>query len=550
MKQKGTRKEVMNNNALMTGGGLIKSNLKYNKYGKIVSIKMSNKAKQRYSLYGGTNNEMTRRSNIEMKKKEINNEMTRRSNIEMKKKEINNEMTRRSNIEMTRRSNIEMKKKEINNEMTKLAINKIKDRLNNLGLNININLNNLNNQVLLKLTNIENNLTNFDKMFYDAIIYIKETHNCEQIPLSIEVISDLKEFVKYCTSFFNSDKNNNNIFYNSISNNTLNPVQYGKDTLYYKSETNYLSRSIVNSQFIIKNQKCGLYHLLLKLTDNNLPDIIKQNKCTRYFILKLFSLILNNFTLELLELLCFKIKSFIPIYGTYIVKNSIIKPIYGWLKIFGIELELQPFIDKGFIPDIESEKENIRNIDCSTYNIEGNINNTPNKEIDYISILNISPTDNITSPKTILNSAIDNNNMFALSIIYSKLNIVENCGLKTILLDLIQPKKHYNIFNMFFFRNIKRFLNKKIISAINISLSKYKITNNILQFKIIVEIIYNYTKVWGLLLNDSIFNNIKSIEKFKIINESINEDFFCEQYYAEFLNSNNSQNNIYYNSFE
>lgn len=512
MKQKGTRKEVMNNNALMTGGGLIKSNLKYNKYGKIVSIKISNKAKQRYYSYGGTNNEITRRYNIEMKKKEINNEITRRSNIGMKEKEINNKMTRR-------------------------AINKIKDRLNNLGLNININLNNLNNQVLLKLTNIENNLTNFDKMFYEAIIYIKKTHNCQQIPLSIEVISDLKEFIKYCTSFFNSDKNNNNIFYNSVSNNTLNSVQYGKDTLYYKSKTNYLSRSIVNAQFIIKNHKCGLYHLLLKLTDDNLPDIIKENKCTRYFILKLVSLILNNFTLELLELLCFKIKSFIPIYGSYIVKNSIIKPIYGWLKIFGIELELQPFIDKGFIPDIESEKENIRNIDCSTYNIEGNTPNKYKKEIDYISILNITPTYNITSPKTILNSAIDNNNMFALSIIYSKLKIVEDCGLKKILENLINQ---YNIFNMFFFRNIKRFLNKKIISAINMSLSKYKITNNILQFKIIVEIIYNYTKVWGLLLNDSIFNNIKPIEKFKIINESINEDFFCEQYYAEFLNSNNS----------
>ncbi len=140
--------------------------------------------------------------------------------------------------------------------------------------------------------------------------------------------------------------------------------------------------------------------------------------------------------------------------------------------------------------------------------------------------------------------------MFALSIIYSKLKLVENCGLKKILENLINPTEKYNIFNMFFFRNIKKFLNKKIISAINKSLSNRIIINNILTFKIIVEIIYNYTKVWGLLLNDSIFNNIKRIEKLKIINESINEDIFCEQYYAKFKNSNNSENNIYYNSSE
>ena len=44
----GSRKEVMNNIAKMTGGKLIKKQLKYNKYGKIVSIKLSNLAKIRY----------------------------------------------------------------------------------------------------------------------------------------------------------------------------------------------------------------------------------------------------------------------------------------------------------------------------------------------------------------------------------------------------------------------------------------------------------------------------------------------------------------------
>ena len=45
MKKIGTRNEVINNKALMTGGKLTKSDLKYNKYGKIVSI---NKAIKHY----------------------------------------------------------------------------------------------------------------------------------------------------------------------------------------------------------------------------------------------------------------------------------------------------------------------------------------------------------------------------------------------------------------------------------------------------------------------------------------------------------------------
>jgi hypothetical protein len=53
--KKGTRKQVMNGKALKTGGGLKKKDLKYNKYGKIVSIKLSNNAKKKYKkIIGGS----------------------------------------------------------------------------------------------------------------------------------------------------------------------------------------------------------------------------------------------------------------------------------------------------------------------------------------------------------------------------------------------------------------------------------------------------------------------------------------------------------------
>ena len=40
----GNRKQVINRIAKQTGGGLKKKDLKYNKFGKIISKKMSNKA--------------------------------------------------------------------------------------------------------------------------------------------------------------------------------------------------------------------------------------------------------------------------------------------------------------------------------------------------------------------------------------------------------------------------------------------------------------------------------------------------------------------------
>jgi hypothetical protein len=50
MNRIGSRREVMNGTAKMTGGGLNKTNLKYNKFGKIVSKKMSVIAKKNNRL--------------------------------------------------------------------------------------------------------------------------------------------------------------------------------------------------------------------------------------------------------------------------------------------------------------------------------------------------------------------------------------------------------------------------------------------------------------------------------------------------------------------
>ena len=50
MKKVGTRLEVMHNNALKTGGGLMKNDLKLNKGGKIVSKKASAAAKNSNNL--------------------------------------------------------------------------------------------------------------------------------------------------------------------------------------------------------------------------------------------------------------------------------------------------------------------------------------------------------------------------------------------------------------------------------------------------------------------------------------------------------------------
>ena len=52
----GSRAQVMHGNAKMTGGGLKKKDLKYNKHGKIVSKKLSAKAKKYYSKGGCSNN--------------------------------------------------------------------------------------------------------------------------------------------------------------------------------------------------------------------------------------------------------------------------------------------------------------------------------------------------------------------------------------------------------------------------------------------------------------------------------------------------------------
>ena len=56
MQRIGSRSQVMHGNAKMTGGGLKKKDLKYNKHGKIVSKKMSQIAKKYYSIGGHTNN--------------------------------------------------------------------------------------------------------------------------------------------------------------------------------------------------------------------------------------------------------------------------------------------------------------------------------------------------------------------------------------------------------------------------------------------------------------------------------------------------------------
>jgi hypothetical protein len=50
MKTVGTRAEVMHGTAKHTSGGLTKKDLKYNKHGRIVSVKMSNRAKKEKRL--------------------------------------------------------------------------------------------------------------------------------------------------------------------------------------------------------------------------------------------------------------------------------------------------------------------------------------------------------------------------------------------------------------------------------------------------------------------------------------------------------------------
>ena len=50
MQRVGSRAQVMHGNAKMTGGGLRKKDLKYNKQGKIVSKKMSQRAKKEKRL--------------------------------------------------------------------------------------------------------------------------------------------------------------------------------------------------------------------------------------------------------------------------------------------------------------------------------------------------------------------------------------------------------------------------------------------------------------------------------------------------------------------
>lgn len=62
MKQIGSRAEVMHGNAIKTSGGLTKEKLKYNKYGKIVSIKASEITLQRINspkLGGGKSINLT-----------------------------------------------------------------------------------------------------------------------------------------------------------------------------------------------------------------------------------------------------------------------------------------------------------------------------------------------------------------------------------------------------------------------------------------------------------------------------------------------------------
>jgi hypothetical protein len=50
IKSVGTRAEVMHGTARHTSGGLTKKDLKYNKHGRIVSVKMSNRAKKEKRL--------------------------------------------------------------------------------------------------------------------------------------------------------------------------------------------------------------------------------------------------------------------------------------------------------------------------------------------------------------------------------------------------------------------------------------------------------------------------------------------------------------------
>ncbi len=50
IKAVGTRAEVMHGTAKHTSGGLTKKDLKYNKQGRIVSVKMSNRAKKEKRL--------------------------------------------------------------------------------------------------------------------------------------------------------------------------------------------------------------------------------------------------------------------------------------------------------------------------------------------------------------------------------------------------------------------------------------------------------------------------------------------------------------------
>ena len=58
MKRIGTRLQVMRGIAKQTGGGLRKKDLKYNKYGKIISKKVSIKAKKAYYKQSGGNKDL------------------------------------------------------------------------------------------------------------------------------------------------------------------------------------------------------------------------------------------------------------------------------------------------------------------------------------------------------------------------------------------------------------------------------------------------------------------------------------------------------------
>ena len=118
----GSRKQVMNGIAMKTGGGLTKKDLKYNKYGKVISIKMSKIAKKRYknNQKGGvyyTRNPLRHSSSRHLSSRHLSSKNSSSENTALSKlkKDIDNLEKKNNEI----RKNFNKKKSELIKEMKK-----------------------------------------------------------------------------------------------------------------------------------------------------------------------------------------------------------------------------------------------------------------------------------------------------------------------------------------------------------------------------------------------------------------------------------------------